>query len=63
MSGYLLAVDQGTTGSTVVVLSTDARVLARATHEFPQHFPKPGWVEHDVEEIWSSVTKSLSAAL
>ena len=63
MSGYLLAVDQGTTGSTVVVLSTDARVLARATHEFPQHFPSPGWVEHDVEEIWTSVVQSLESAL
>ncbi|MBT8402529.1 MAG: glycerol kinase GlpK [Gemmatimonadetes bacterium] len=52
------AIDQGTTGSTVLVVGDDGRVLARAYSEFTQHFPRPGWVEHDAEEIWS-VTRSV----
>jgi glycerol kinase len=63
MARHLLAIDQGTTGSTVVVISQDAVVLAKASREFPQYFPKPGLVEHDAEEIWSSVTDSLAEAL
>ncbi len=63
MARHLLAIDQGTTGSTVVVLSDDAVVRGRATREFSQHFPEPGLVEHDVEEIWSSVTEALADAL
>lgn len=63
MPAFLIAIDQGTTGSTVVVVSPSGEVLGRATREFPQHFPEPGWVEHDVGEIWKSVVASLSAAL
>ncbi len=63
MPGYILAIDQGTTGSTVVVLGGDARIVGKATTEFPQHYPKPGWVEHDLEEVWASVLRSLSGAL
>ena len=63
MSGYILAIDQGTTGSTVVVLSLDGQIVGKATREFPQHYPKPGWVEHDLEEIWASVTDALAEAL
>lgn len=63
MERFVLAIDQGTTGSTALVLSEGARVLARASHEFPQHFPRPGLVEHDVEEIWTSVKKSVAEAL
>ncbi len=48
----VLAIDQGTTGSTVMVISQSGDVLARAYQEFTQFFPKPGWVEHDPEEIW-----------
>jgi glycerol kinase len=59
MPGYILAIDQGTTGSTVVVLGHDARIVGKATTEFPQHYPKPGWVEHDLGEIWSSVLRSI----
>ncbi len=62
MSGYILAIDQGTTGSTAVILSADGRVLGRANREFPQHYPKPGWVEHDVEEIWASILDALTDA-
>ncbi len=63
MPGYILSIDQGTTGSTVVVVSEDARVLGRANREFPQHFPAAGWVEHDTHEIWASVEDALADAL
>lgn len=49
----ILAIDQGTTGSTSMVIGADGRVLGRAYSEFQQHFPAPGWVEHDAEEIWA----------
>ncbi len=47
----ILAIDEGTTGSTALVLHQDGRVLGRGYREFTQHFPQPGWVEHDAEEI------------
>ena len=59
----LLAIDQGTTGSTALVLDEEGRTLGRATREFAQHFPEPGWVEHEPDEIWSSVVASVEAAL
>jgi glycerol kinase len=49
----VLAIDQGTTGSTALVVADDGRILARAYSEFTQHFPRPGWVEHDPEELWT----------
>jgi len=48
----ILSIDQGTTGTTCLVFDGDARILGRAYREFTQHFPRPGWVEHDAEEIW-----------
>ena len=62
MARHLLAIDQGTTGSTVLVLDAEGRVLGRATHDFAQHFPVPGQVEHDAEEIWASVLNALGQA-
>src|SRR4051812_47233619 len=59
----LLAIDQGTTGSTSLVMDTSGATLGRATREFTQHFPAPGWVEHDAEEIWESVVVSVREAL
>ena len=61
MSGIpsVLAIDQGTTGTTCLVLSEDGRVLSRAYSEFTQHFPQPGWVEHDAMEIWA-VTRAVA---
>ncbi len=59
----LLALDQGTTGSTAIVLTLEGETLGKKTVEFPQHFPKPGWVEHDAEQIWKSVEESVSGAL
>ena len=63
MSGFLLSIDQGTTGSTALLLSPTGQILGRANHEFRQHFPKPGWVEHDVEEIWKSVVDAVRDAI
>ena len=62
MTRHILAIDQGTTGSTVLVLAEDGRVLGRATRDFPQHFPQAGWVEHEPDEIWASVLGALAAA-
>jgi len=61
--GVILAIDQGTTGSTVVILNRELEVVAKATTEFPQIYPKPGWVEHGPEAIWGSVEQSLRTAL
>ncbi len=63
MSKHLLAIDQGTTGSTALVLAQDGKTIGRTTTEFPQHFPQPGWVSHDTREIWTSVDTSVSGAL
>jgi glycerol kinase len=63
MNRYLLAIDQGTTGSTALVMGMDGRTLGRESHELPQHFPEPAWVEHDPVEIQSSVTLAVSGAL
>lgn len=59
----ILAIDQGTTGTTCLVVDTDLHVLAKVNHEFPQHFPQPGWVEHDPEELWGSVIHAITDAL
>jgi glycerol kinase len=48
----ILAIDQGTTGTTCLVFGEDAELIGRAYREFEQHFPRPGWVEHDAAEIW-----------
>ncbi len=63
MSQYILAIDQGTTGSTALVLSTQGQVLGKANQEYRQIFPKPGWVEHDPEDIWQSVLGAIRSAL
>ncbi|HYC57782.1 MAG TPA: FGGY family carbohydrate kinase, partial [Candidatus Binatia bacterium] len=52
MPRFVLAIDQGTTGSTVMVFDDEGRVRSRAYSEFTQHYPEPAWVEHDAEEIW-----------
>ena len=55
----ILAIDQGTTGSTCIVFDERGRVAGRADREFEQHYPQPGWVEHDAAEIWA-VTKAVA---
>jgi glycerol kinase len=59
----ILAIDQGTTGTTCLVVDGELQVRGRAYAELPQHFPRPGWVEHDPEEIWASVQDAAEAAL
>jgi glycerol kinase len=56
----ILAIDQGTTGSTCLVFDREGRIAGRAYSEFGQHFPRPGWVEHDANEIWE-VTRRVAA--
>ncbi len=62
MPRYLLAIDQGTTGSTVMVFDDRGRVRSRAYSEFRQYYPQPAWVEHDAEEIWQVTHKLLAKA-
>ncbi len=56
----ILAIDQGTTGTTCLVFDADAELAGRSYREFSQHFPQPGWVEHDAAEIWE-VTRAVAA--
>jgi len=63
MPNYILAIDQGTTGTTALLVDRSLRVAARVNREFPQHFPRLGWVEHDLREIWASVLEAIQAAL
>jgi glycerol kinase len=60
---HILALDQGTSGSTALVIDADGAVRARGYAELPQHYPRPGWVEHDPVEIWASVGEAASRAL
>jgi len=59
----ILAIDQGTTGTTCLVVDDELRVRGRSYRELPQHFPHPGWVEHDPEEIWRSAIGALEDAV
>jgi glycerol kinase len=59
----ILAIDQGTTGTTCIVFGEDGRARGRAYSEFGQHFPKPGWVEHDAAEVWEVTRKVAVDAL
>ena len=54
MKKFILAIDQGTTGSRAILFDARGRIVASAYREFRQYFPKPGWVEHNAEEIWQS---------
>lgn len=60
---YILSIDQGTTGSRVVVYDKSGVKIASAYREFRQHFPKPGWVEHDPIDLWTSVNSSIQKVL
>ncbi len=62
MTRILMAIDQGTTGTTVSLVDETMRVLGTTNVEFPQHYPKPGWVEHDPEQIWDSVLHAIAGA-
>ncbi|HSD77408.1 MAG TPA: glycerol kinase GlpK, partial [Solirubrobacteraceae bacterium] len=60
---HVLAIDQGTTGTTVLILDRRLGVRAKVNQEFRQIFPKPGWVEHDLEDIWGSTLATIQRAL
>ena len=59
----VLAIDQGTTGSTCVVIGADGRILGRGYREITQHFPEPGWVEHDADEIFARTLEAAREAI
>ncbi len=59
----VLAIDAGTTGVTAMLVAPDGSVLARGYREFPQSFPRPGWVEHDPEDWWTAVLHCVTEAL
>jgi glycerol kinase len=59
----ILAIDQGTTGSTCIVFDEQGRIAGRAYSEFQQHFPRPGWVEHDADEIWEVTRRVAGEAI
>ena len=63
MADFVLAVDQGTTSSRAIVFDGAYRIRGFAQREVPQHFPKPGWVEHDPEDLWHTVVETMRAAL
>lgn len=63
MTSYVLAIDQGTTSSRAIVFRADMTIVAIAQEELPQHYPAPGWVEHDAEDIWRTVLSTARSAL
>jgi glycerol kinase len=60
---FILALDQGTTSSRAILFDRDGNPVASAQKEFPQHFPQPGWVEHDPRDIWSSQVGTIAEAM
>ena len=63
MPNHILAIDQGTTSSRAIVFDAGMKIVASSQKEFTQHYPASGWVEHDPEEIWSTVVETVKNAL
>ena len=63
MKKYILSIDQGTTGSRAILFDANGKIVASAYQEFRQYFPKPGWVEHNAEEIWQSCVSVIRKAV
>lgn len=63
MHRYILSIDQGTTGSTALIVDRNMEIIGSSSNDFAQHFPKPSWVEHDLNEIWASVCQSVAQAI
>jgi len=59
----ILAIDAGTTGVTALAVDENGSIIARGYQEFPQHYPRPGWVEHDLNEIWAATLSSLKQVI
>jgi len=63
MSGYVLAIDQGTTSSRAIVFDKDMKIAGLGQKEFTQIYPTSGWVEHDPEDLWATVLWSIKTAI
>ena len=63
MRKYYMGIDQGTTGTTVLILDRDWNCLARGYREHTQYYPRPGWVEHDPVELWEKILEAVQEAL
>ncbi|MBA8759144.1 glycerol kinase GlpK [Staphylococcus schleiferi subsp. coagulans] len=63
MGNYILSIDQGTTSSRAILFNENGEIAGIAQREFKQHFPKGGWVEHDANEIWTSVLSVMASVL
>lgn len=63
MDRFILSLDEGTTSARAIVFDKESNVLGVGQYEFPQHYPKPGWVEHNPEEIWEAQLKAIKTAL
>jgi glycerol kinase len=63
MKKYILSLDQGTTSSRAILFNKDGQIVHVAQKEFTQHFPKPGWVEHNAQEIWGSILAVIATCL
>lgn len=63
MRRYILAIDQGTTGTTAIIFDDNGRPVCRGYQEFTQYYPRPGWVEHDPDEIWEATMGAIRGAL
>ena len=63
MRRFILAIDQGTTGTTAIIFDMQGRPVCQGYQEFTQYYPKPGWVEHDPNEIWQATLGAISGAL
>ena len=60
-AAYILSIDQGTTGTTALLVDMRGNIVARGYQEFKQYYPRPGWVEHDPEEIWFATLQAIDA--
>ncbi len=63
MGSYVLAIDQGTTSSRALLFDANLRIAGRAQQEFPQHYPRSGWVEHEPQDLWQSVLDTCRKAM
>ncbi len=63
MEKFVLSLDEGTTSARAILFDRESNILGIGQYEFPQHYPKPGWVEHDPEEIWEAQLKAIKTAI
>jgi glycerol kinase len=63
VADFVLALDQGTTSAHAIVFDSTYKICGIGRCEFPQYFPKPGWVEHDPEDLWHTVLQTARTAL